>query len=282
MLARHHHPSIASHASALLAGGPVSINTDLERHTLSHLLDRFAYRDARQQAPTRGTSMMQPGLASQDQSDRLVFKKGAHVAEPEVAVNSDAFRSKRVDQLAPDQIFFHRFFASMPARAKQLRTRFEDIDGDDSDAEDAIWDAMQRSLPMENADVDDDVDDDDLDDLDDLEDDDESVLGDGEEEQAESDGGESAPDVDESGEAASEDDEVEQDFDDEDEDDDGLHVIEEDSDLVSEASFSLFPPEKEEEDEAEEQGGKQRKRRKLDSLPMFGSAEDYAHLIDQD
>jgi hypothetical protein len=41
-------------------------------------LDRFIYREAKKSTASRGSSMMQPGLANQDRSNRVVLVKGAY------------------------------------------------------------------------------------------------------------------------------------------------------------------------------------------------------------
>lgn len=100
------------YADAVLSGDAISATSDLEQYSLMAFLDRFIYREAKKSAASRGSSMMQPGLANQDRSNRVVLVKGAHSTAADAAVNSDKFRRKNVHDVAADQLFFHKFFTS--------------------------------------------------------------------------------------------------------------------------------------------------------------------------
>lgn len=103
-LLHHYHPSVALHAEQLLSGSPMSASSmDLEQHSLNHFLDRFVYREAKKVAPTKGSSMMQPGLAGQDRSGRILLKKGP-AAGKEDALNSEAFKGKDEKDVPVDQV----------------------------------------------------------------------------------------------------------------------------------------------------------------------------------
>ncbi|POY72058.1 hypothetical protein BMF94_4928 [Rhodotorula taiwanensis] len=113
-LLSHWHPTVCQYADAVLSGDVISATSDLEQYSLMAFLDRFIYREAKKSAASRGSSMMQPGLAHQDRSNRVVLTKGAHAhgaAAPE-AVNSDRFRRQNVRDVSADQVFFHKFFTS--------------------------------------------------------------------------------------------------------------------------------------------------------------------------
>ncbi|GAA5999928.1 RNA-binding ribosome biosynthesis protein MAK21 [Rhodotorula paludigena] len=114
-LLTHYHPTVASYASSLLAGDSLSAASDLEQYSLAAFLDRFVYREGKKTATSRGASMMQSGLAGQDQSGRVTLVKGGAKARGEGAVNSDQFRRRNVHDVPVDQVFFHKFFTSKAA-----------------------------------------------------------------------------------------------------------------------------------------------------------------------
>ncbi|GAA5980815.1 hypothetical protein JCM10908_003877 [Rhodotorula pacifica] len=109
-LLSHWHPTVVQYADAVLSGDAISASSDLEQYSLMSFLDRFIYREAKKTTASRGSSMMQPGLANQDRSNRVVLVKGSAAAAE--AVNSDKFRRKNVHDVAADQLFFHKFFTS--------------------------------------------------------------------------------------------------------------------------------------------------------------------------
>lgn len=93
------------YASAVLSGEPISATSDLEQYSLAAFLDRFVYREAKKSASSKGSSMMQPGLAGQDSTNRVVLVKGAHKAsKAEVPVNSEQFRKRNVHDVPADQV----------------------------------------------------------------------------------------------------------------------------------------------------------------------------------
>ncbi|GAA5891990.1 hypothetical protein JCM8208_002961 [Rhodotorula glutinis] len=141
-LLSHWHPTVSAYATALLDGDSLSAATDLEQFSLAAFLDRFVYRETKKAAASKGSSMMQPGLAGQDKSGRVTLVKGAHKSgKDDVPLNSDKFRRRNVHDVPVDQVFFHKFFTSKAAldgdKAKSATKRKGRRAGDDSDESDA-------------------------------------------------------------------------------------------------------------------------------------------------
>jgi ribosome biogenesis protein MAK21 len=317
-LLRHFHPSVALHARQLLLGEPITTTPNLELHTLTHFLDRFVYRNptkkqAKGSGGDAGLEVLQPGR--RQVAGGVSLKKGAGVGEDE-QMNVERFWKKKEDDVPVDQVctfggtvpelvfapkltcvfflfqrFFHRFFNKKQAAAEAVtashKRRSRPKAGEDEDEEDAdtddesvgdivaekepggvvpaagsdededpeeeeIWKVMKATMPgreEEESDLDDD-----LDDLDDDESD-EDVDGVG------ADNGE-------------------------DEDDEGFAEADSASDLVDMSDVELggMPGEEESDDEDDVKDGRgkkrQRTKKKLKNLPVFASAEDFAHLVD--
>lgn len=102
-LLHHWHPSVALHADQLLSGEPISASADLEQHSLNHFLDRFVYREAKKNVSTKGSSMMQSGVAGQDRTGRVVMQKGG-VKGDDVVVNSENFLKRNEWDVPVDQV----------------------------------------------------------------------------------------------------------------------------------------------------------------------------------
>ncbi|KAI5476912.1 CCAAT-box-binding transcription factor [Pseudohyphozyma bogoriensis] len=297
----HWHPSVALHAEQLLNGEPISASNDLEQHSLNHFLDRLVYREVKKNVSTKGSSMMQSGVAGQDVSGRIVMKKGPARGDDAV-VNSDAFRNKDAADVPVDQLFFHKYFSSKTAqgddKAKASKKRkarkgkddssdeesiadlgFSDkedgglimpMDEDDEEEEEEegsdeeeIWQAMKASMPKaegsDDSEDDIDVDDDDDDDLAEFD------YTDSEEEEVEETPFKSA-------------------FDEENEmDDEDAGLLEDEDDLIgSDEDMPVFESEEEDEGKAKKGGKSDRrdkKKQKLKHLPVFATADDYAHLL---
>ncbi|GAA5873070.1 hypothetical protein JCM3774_000328 [Rhodotorula dairenensis] len=163
-LLSHWHPTVVQYAEAVLAGDVISATSDLEQYSLMAFLDRFIYREAKKSTASRGSSMMQPGLANQDRSNRVVLVKGAHSSAAET-VNSDKFRRKNVHDVAADQLFFHKFFTSKAeldggkaTAATKRKSRRSGRGSDDDDGDDAASDV--DSLVEAGGDIDGGFDDD--------------------------------------------------------------------------------------------------------------------------
>jgi ribosome biogenesis protein MAK21 len=111
----HYHPTVVLYASQILSGEPLTGASDLEQYSLGHFLDRFVYREAKKSVASKGSSMMQSGLAGQDQTGRVTIVKGG--AATEVAVNSETFKKQNVHAVPADQVRLP-LFLSFPFRRK--------------------------------------------------------------------------------------------------------------------------------------------------------------------
>ncbi|SCV68633.1 BQ2448_754 [Microbotryum intermedium] len=158
-LLNHFHPTVALHASMVLSGEPLSASDELEQYSLAHFLDRFVYRDAKKTASTKGASMMQPGLAGQDKSGRIMMRKGTGVAE----VNSDKFKRLNKHSVPVDQLFFHTYFtqkASLDAIKSSLSSKRKSKPSRGSDSEEANDSDNESINDLGFSDIGDDDDDD--------------------------------------------------------------------------------------------------------------------------
>ncbi|KIW13668.1 hypothetical protein PV08_08859 [Exophiala spinifera] len=258
----HFHPSVSVSADHLLQHTKLPGKPDLNLHTLSHFLDRFVYRNPKlSSAGLRGSSIMQP--MANDTSDVLIGSTLG--ASRKLPVNSVEFKSKKQEDVAAEDIFFHQYFSSLSSAGRskakaQKKSRDED---DESVNEDEVWKAMMESAPdLEGAeDSDDDLD---------------------------------MSDVDSDLMASSEDD-VDED-DDEDVDLDPALFDEDDDDLMQmpgeeeagsadegESDFEGFGEDvTRSKDRRKEDKEKAKKSKKAKNLPTFASAEDYAKMLDND
>ncbi|ESZ91355.1 hypothetical protein SBOR_8263 [Sclerotinia borealis F-4128] len=272
----HFHPSVSLFADRLLKDEKMPPKPDLASHSLTNFLDRFVYRNAKAAAGApKGSSLMQP-LAGGASQGILVSNRGTKVQQ---SVNSEAFWRKKAEDVAVDEVFFHKYFNQIgkgrEASKKKESKKGEDGEEDEDEAEDEIWQALVESKPdIEGGESDDD--DLEMDDLDmsedeseggvDIEGSDEEVNIEGEDED------EDMPDAEEDdGEGIfSEEDDDLKDSDDE---------AGSDMDALFEAELQRATvPEKEDEKKETSRS----KKRKLKHLPTFASAEDYAAMLDND
>ncbi|KAF8542053.1 CBF/Mak21 family-domain-containing protein [Trichophaea hybrida] len=280
----HFHPTVALYAQCLLDKKPMPSKPDLGMHTLTHFLDRFVYRNAKTSAAsTRGTSIMQPLAGGRTVGMVLSTRDHGSAMQP---VNTESFWKKKVEDVVPEEVFFHRYFnLTRPGEKKsQGKRKRTDDDDEDSDAEEGeIWKALVESQPeLEGEDVDFDDDDDDLemsDDSDigmdsegelDLDDEDEVWESDDDEDEDAELGGDAAAmfEAQLAKATAKRQKMMEGDSDDDDDDDEEGGIILLDSG--------------EKEVEAKEGDGKEgdgKKKRKMKNLPTFASMEDYADML---
>ncbi|KAJ1853975.1 RNA-binding ribosome biosynthesis protein mak21 [Coemansia sp. RSA 1853] len=265
LLMRHFHPSITHTMQQIADRQPVPSISNLHNHSLSHFLDRFVFRkpksDDAQPSVLRGQSLMQPLIHSAQSAatEHLLASKRVG-AMGGLDLTSEAIADLQKSDMKPDEQFFHQFFQTkrtrMGKKAKKTRTdddaEFADDDtgfagavkdGDELD-EDEAWKAMSASMPdAAGEEFDDDDEDDDL--LAALREDDSDEDSDGVEDSDEESGSES---------------------------DDGFADF--DDKLASEAEDTLGSKRKGTESDAPS------KRKKKEKVPLFGSLDDYAHLID--
>ncbi|TIC76117.1 CBF-domain-containing protein [Wallemia mellicola] len=293
----HYHPSVAIQAKQILNGEVVRTSADLNLNTLMHFLDRFVYKNPKKDIKPKGASLMQP-IAASDRSQTVANVKGA---TRELMVNSSEFRKKKEENVAPDMLFFHKFFNQRNKRLEEKAAKRDkrkkgsddedeesaddepdqgedvDLDKDDDDDdvaedgsemdEDEVWKAMQASMPGQE---DDDIEESDEDDVD-------PALMDDSEEEAEGEG-EPEPTAD---------DEEEEEEDDDDDDEGGLEgLVDDEDDLLSVDEMESEAGDESEAGEEESLGKRKRDdkdakkaaKKAKKALPTFASADDYAHF----
>jgi len=250
-------------ASHLLSEKKMPPKPDLASHTLTHFLDRFVYRNAKAASGPRGSSIMQPLSGGDSRGNLLSGRNKQNGQEP---VNSEAFWRKKAEDIAVDEVFFHKYFGQI-GKAKQASSNKKGISqhvrypgSEDEEYEAEIWQALVDSRPEVEGGSDDDSD------LEMLDKEDSDAL--------------SASDYDileEDWEDAGSEEQILSGEDNAAEDDD-------DGDVPTELD-GLFSDElqlgKNAAGEQEEESSK-RKRRKLKNLPTFASADDYAKMLEND
>lgn len=242
---------------------------ELANHLLMHFLDKFVYRNPKATERKHGGSIMQPvttvGTATQ------VIVPGKAGAAQATVINSASFWNLKPEQVAADDVFFHEYYAqsgkpalAVKAARKKAESKNEKVDTDEEEAEEEIWEALVNSKP--DIEVGDDLDGSDLN-MEDYDDSDDAMELDvaemeselGSEASAESGGFEGIfGGSDEEDEHASG---VETEWDDLDLDD---------ADEEGEATKS---------EKSKRNKEKRDKRKEMRSLPIFASADDYAHML---
>lgn len=247
---QHFHPAVERFTSALLDKTQKMTKPDMESHTLIKFLDKFVYRNAKA-SDARGASIMQPLKAAKDIGD--IWLGGGRSSAFTTQVNSAAFWNKKADDVAAEDVFFHKYFqhvAKEPKESTKKARATGDEDADEDAEEDEIWKALVNAQP----DIDEDASDagfDDLDELDMASDDDSSpaLSLDGDDDDEE-----------------------------EGEDDDGVEFNDFSDEEDGDEEDGLVAPDVAESDE--EKGDKRRARKKMiKGLPTFASVDDYAELL---
>lgn len=275
----HYHPSVSMFAERLAKDEKMPPKPDLASHTLIHFLDRFVYRNAKAAAgTTKGSSIMQP-LAGGDSKGILLSNRAVRAGQQ--PVNSEAFWRKNAEDVAVDEVFFHKYFSQIgktkqagPKKTAASRSA-EDSEAEEDENEDEIWQALVDSRPEVEGPSDDEDSDLEMMDLDDSD--------------AESEKEATAEDIDADHEEDEDEGQLETGsvsegsggiFSD---DDDAL--LGSDDEAPSEID-ELFAKELEhaQPEKAHEDGEEtsRQKRRKLKNLPTFASAEDYADMLKDD
>ncbi len=311
----HYHPTVQLYAESFL-NQQKQVKPDLGLFTLSHFLDRFVYRNAKQKPTTKGSSIMQP-LGGSHTGSLLV--KSTNKINPEIPVNTEDWLNKKVEDVRPDEKFFHQYFTTKekdPSKLNNGEIPDEEFE-DESDLDDEeVWNALVQSQPEieggEESDIED-FSDLDADDFSDLEDDDDEVDGE-EPEQGDDDADSSDFELQAIGDSDDEEDEGEEDeevqgeiedgfaagpqfSDDEaDEDDNEAELFKGDSEdeIASDEDFESEEEEQEEkpkpkskkrslqEDTSAGKKTKKSKKSRFSDLPVFASADDYAQYLDSD
>ncbi|KAF8440099.1 CBF/Mak21 family-domain-containing protein [Terfezia claveryi] len=154
----HFHPSVSLYASRFLYKQAMPNKPDLSLHTLTHFLDRFVFRNPTTRNTSRGHSIMQPLLNAGTEAKGMVLSiRGT--GKTQQSINSEQFRAKNLEDVAPDEVFFHKYFNQRATATKDQKKK--DKKKDSEDEEEEIWSAMVGSRPELEADGED-VDMDDL------------------------------------------------------------------------------------------------------------------------
>ena len=232
---------------------------DLSSNTLSQFLDRFVYRNPKLKMKPRGASIMQP-LAGGDTSDLLVTAQSK--SRMQAPINSEQFSSMAIGKVAADEVFFHKYFSTMgkgkeQARKKKQKRKAQATEGSEAgEDEDEIWKALVNSRP--------------------------ELEGSEDEEMA------SLPD--DASNASSMEDLDELSDDEDSADEAGIDLEEDEQGLIGsddelpdnvEMTFAdkVEPDTGPKSSTQDGKGDRKKKRRKLKSLPIFASADDYAQML---
>ncbi|KHJ31664.1 putative arm repeat-containing protein [Erysiphe necator] len=145
----HFHPSVSLFARRLLSGEKMPPKPHLPSHSLSSFLDRFVYRNAKTAAlKSKGNSIMQP-LAGAD--GKTIFLSHKAVGVNQQPLNSETFWRQKIEDVAADEVFFHKYFSeiknSKQATRKTVKSKAKISDGESDDGEDEIWQALVKSNP---------------------------------------------------------------------------------------------------------------------------------------
>lgn len=249
------------YASSVMGADVATEKPDLESHSLIRFLDKFAYRNPKTKELTRGGSIMQPLQVSNSGSDTWLRSKSTLASG--APVNNPSFWSKKVENVAAEDTFFHEYFSQIgrTSEASKRRAAPESEEAKEDQDEDEVWKALTAGNGEDEAD---------MDDFDD-------AMADGDDSESDLPDWDSSSESDEAaeGEEAAE----------------GADADEGgDDDFV--AVGSVFDDEAEDGIEGRvEDGGKDKtdkksrqksRRQRLRELPMFASVDDYAELLAQE
>ncbi|TQW06816.1 CCAAT-box-binding transcription factor [Cordyceps javanica] len=223
---------------------------DLDSHSLIRFLDKFVYRNAKSTDGAKGVSIMQPLRATKDSGDIWLGSRGAGAIGTQV--NTAAFWSKKVEDVAAEDVFFHEYFQNIskdPKDKKKTPGDPKDAEEEEEEAgEDEVWKALVNAQPDidgDGSDVDEGFDDFD------------------EEEMASLDGSSPAMSLDD------------------DESDGGVSIEGDDDDYGSDGLVEFHDEDSEEGEDSKKQDNKKKsaRRKMLKGLPTFASVDDYAELL---
>ncbi|XP_078727972.1 LOW QUALITY PROTEIN: CCAAT/enhancer-binding protein zeta-like [Lampetra fluviatilis] len=148
LLANHYHPSAALFANTILQGECVSYTSDpLQDFTLMRFLDRFVYRNPKQQ---RGEEMLPSVSVMKPKQKRFLAQDIRNLP-----VNSKAYLELDESRVPVDELFFYRFFKQREAERGPKRQRQEE---DNESIDDVSDDEFEKFLDTHEGDEDDDVD----------------------------------------------------------------------------------------------------------------------------
>ncbi|KAG7133293.1 Ribosome biogenesis protein NOC1 like [Verticillium longisporum] len=257
----HFHPSVPVLALSVIDSDQTVQKPDLESHSLIRFLDKFVYRNPKATEANRGVSIMQPLQGSSDASNIYLGKKHGASTTP---INHPNFWNKKIEQVAADDVFFHHYFEHTGKQSKpQAPSRVEPLGDSDNEDEDEIWKALTASHPDGPVDESDGSD---LD-LDGFDDDSDDAQG--------------ASDLFADESLSEGDDEIEGESDIDTDDDDvngGVEML----GPVSQASDEDNNADVDASDKKRESETRSARRKRLKSLPMFASVDDYAEMLGEE
>lgn len=253
---------MALFASRLASHETMPPKPDLSSNTLSQFLDRFVYRNPKLKTKPRGASIMQP-LAGGDTAGLLVTAQSR--SRVQAPINSEQFSSMAINKVAADEVFFHKYFSTMgkgkeQARKKKEKRKAQATEGSEAgEDEDEIWQALVNSRPELEGSEDEEM---------------ESLPDDATNASSMEDLDELSDDEDSADEAGI----------DLEEDNEGLIGSDDELPDNVEMTFAdeVEPDTRPKSSAQDGKGDRRQKRRKLKSLPIFASADEYAKMLDGD
>ncbi|CDK29400.1 unnamed protein product [Kuraishia capsulata CBS 1993] len=307
----HYHPTVALYASSLLEGDATEMGKpDLGLYTLAHFLDKFVYRNAKQKPVSRGSSIMQPLGGAHTGALLVKSSNRSAMGGDGVPVNTRDWIHKRVEDVKPEDLFFHQYFSNK--QSKMASSKFDrevnekaqqDDEGSDLD-DDQVWQALVKSNPDVEGDDEDEVDfsEDDVSGLSDMEmsdddDDDEELanisVGDEDEDDEDDENEEGLYALNEADLSDDIEDGAEVSEGSEDSDAELQELMKGDSDDELDSEEIDFGSDDDEEEDSEPEkpksnkrsradDDKKSKRQKVKELPLFASADDYAEYLQSD
>ncbi|AMD18714.1 HBL188Wp [Eremothecium sinecaudum] len=141
----HYHPTVQAYAEGILSNKELA-KPDLGLYTLSHFLDRFVYRNAKQKPVTRGSSIMQP-LSGAHTGSLLLRTSDTNHSVDNLPANSIDWLSKKISEIKPDERFFHQYFSTKDVSIRKRSAASGDADADSDMNEDDVWEALVKSKP---------------------------------------------------------------------------------------------------------------------------------------
>ncbi len=214
---------------------------------------------------------MQPLSGGSSSGILISNKSSSHTQGP---VNTEAFWKKKAEDVAVDEVFFHKYFSQIgkgkqDAKKDQKKKAGEGGGDDEEENEDEIWEALVSSRPDVEGPSDDDSDvemldldesDAEISDVDEMD-----VVINDEDDVSDAEGGSDGFEDEEDGGVVL---------------DDGESEADSDMDTLFANELQTAKADPSEEGEGKETS--RSKRKKLKGLPTFASAEDYAAMLDND
>ncbi|KAJ1082064.1 hypothetical protein NDU88_002234 [Pleurodeles waltl] len=133
-LSEHFHPSVAHFAKTILDGNSIQYTGDpLQDFTLMRFLDRFVYRNPKQQ----NNKENRPGAAMRPKKKVYMNSVQTH------AVNSKEFLDREESQIPVEEVFFHRFYRKAASEKKKQRLDEDAIEDVDDDEFERVLDSFE-------------------------------------------------------------------------------------------------------------------------------------------